>query len=593
MQSKTVVIQAKYRSTCAECRGAIAPGDSLTKRGDKWVHVTCPTPRESTLTFQRSIPASIASVAESTASLRPNVEPPAGDNPFSPSPSPDRDPDDFITGLSDPSPAGGDQFVPSVYQQAIFDWMQSGEGNLLVEAVAGSGKTRTIVEALKFTNPNQAVAFVAFNSHIAKELKSRAPSHVYTATLHSLGFSAIRAAFGKVEVDEYKLDKILYEFMPRPDRYAPQEEKSENKLRRGIVSKLVGMAKATLVDATDESAVTDMCDRYGIDLSDYRQEFIALLPDVLNRCMARTQVIDFDDMVWLPVALNLDCTKYDWLFVDECQDLNANQIALVLRSIAPAGRVVCVGDRRQSLYGFRGADTEAVENIIAALNAKTMPLSICYRCPSSHLDMAREIVPQIEARPNAPEGTITTITEANLFGLVKLGDMLICRINAPLVPVAFELIRRGIKAVVRGRDIGKNLAQLADKLGGETMEDFYSRLAEYSSKEMQRLEYRNAPDSQVQALTDKVNTLYAVAQEVDHPSQIGRKIESIFSDDVEGIVLSSVHRAKGLEALRVFILRPELMPMVREKQQDWEKVQELNCKYVALTRSKSDLFLVS
>lgn len=582
MQSKTVVITAKYRSTCTECRGVIAPGDSLTKRGDKWVHVTCPTPRESTLTFQRSIPAASECVA---VAVPPNVQPPAGDtNPFTPSPSPDS---------SEPSPAGGDQFVPSVYQQAIFDWMKTGEGNLIVEAVAGSGKTRTIVEALKFTDSSQLVAFVAFNSHIAKELKSRAPSHVYTATLHSLGFSAIRAAFGKVEVDEYKLDKILDEFIPRPDRYAPQEEKSENKLKRGVISKLVSMAKATLVDATNESAVMDMCDRYGIDLNGYQKEFVALLPDVLNRCMARTQVIDFDDMVWLPVVLNLDCTKYDWLFVDECQDLNKTQIALVLLSIALAGRVVCVGDRRQSLYGFRGADTEAVENIIAALNAKTMPLSICYRCPSSHLDMAREIVPQIEARPNAPEGNVQTITEANLLGLVKLGDMVICRINAPLVPVAFELIRRGIKAVVRGRDIGKNLAQLSDNLGGETMEEFYAHLGDYSSKEMQRLEYRNALDSQVQSLTDKVNTLYAVAQEVDQPSQIGRKIESIFSDDVEGIVLSSVHRAKGLEANRVFILRPELMPMVRENQQAWEKVQELNCKYVALTRSKSELYLVN
>jgi DNA helicase II / ATP-dependent DNA helicase PcrA len=58
------------------------------------------------------------------------------------------------------------------------------------------------------------------------------------------------------------------------------------------------------------------------------------------------------------------------------------------------------------------------------------------------------------------------------------------------------------------------------------------------------------------------------------------------------ISLCTVHRAKGLEAERVYILEPDDMPMSWRHQQDWEYQQELNILYVALTRSKSELYLM-
>jgi superfamily I DNA/RNA helicase len=69
------------------------------------------------------------------------------------------------------------------------------------------------------------------------------------------------------------------------------------------------------------------------------------------------------------------------------------------------------------------------------------------------------------------------------------------------------------------------------------------------------------------------------------------KIDAIFSDDAEGVVFSSIHKAKGLEAERVFILHPELMPHPMAKQ-DWEQVQERNIEYVAITRTLSELIYV-
>jgi ATP-dependent exoDNAse (exonuclease V) beta subunit len=48
-----------------------------------------------------------------------------------------------------------------------------------------------------------------------------------------------------------------------------------------------------------------------------------------------------------------------------------------------------------------------------------------------------------------------------------------------------------------------------------------------------------------------------------------------------------------LEADVVYILRPELLPLVRKNQQDWELEQEMNIKYVALTRAKQKMVMVS
>jgi len=65
----------------------------------------------------------------------------------------------------------------------------------------------------------------------------------------------------------------------------------------------------------------------------------------------------------------------------------------------------------------------------------------------------------------------------------------------------------------------------------------------------------------------------------------------VFSDDKQGIAFSTVHKAKGLEADRVFILHPEMMPHPKASK-PWEQQQERNIKYVSETRSKEYLGFV-
>ena len=67
---------------------------------------------------------------------------------------------------------------PSKYQKAIYKWIQKNKGNVIIQAVAGSGKTTTIIEASKLLPTDKSCIFLAFNKAIANELKTRLPSNV-------------------------------------------------------------------------------------------------------------------------------------------------------------------------------------------------------------------------------------------------------------------------------------------------------------------------------------------------------------------------------------------------------------------------------
>jgi superfamily I DNA/RNA helicase len=70
-----------------------------------------------------------------------------------------------------------------------------------------------------------------------------------------------------------------------------------------------------------------------------------------------------------------------------------------------------------------------------------------------------------------------------------------------------------------------------------------------------------------------------------------KAVKRLFDKDAT-IILSSVHRAKGLEADRVVLVEPHLLGSSKYATQEWQKTQEVNLKYVALTRAKTTLVFV-
>lgn len=479
-----------------------------------------------------------------------------------------------------------DDFPPSPNQVDIFDWVKNGINGsngktLVVEAVAGSGKTWTGVKMLNLVPTDQKVLFVAFNRHIAKELAKRAPAHVRVSTYHSLGFKAVRAAFGNVVVDDRKVNRILdgyFDKFTQGHLYSP-------------VKKIVSLVKANLVGVSRED-LQNITNYYGIPTNGDEDDIFQAVRYVMVKVVDMKNVVDFDDMCYFPVYFKLQMDAYDFIFIDEAQDTNKNQIELAMMSCHPETRIVACGDRYQSLYGFRGADVDAIPNLINALKAETLPLSVTYRNPKNIVSLVNNRFPHIplEAAEWAIEGEIKDVVYGKALVEMEPGDMVLCRNNAPLVRPAFALIRNGVKAVIRGRDIGKGLLSLIRKFEVYDVSDLFLKLDEYANKEVTKLLVAKK-NTQAQALQDKVDTVYAIADGCQYVFEVERKIEQVFSDEVEGVVFSTVHKAKGLEADNIYILKPELMPS-SHAESDWELQQEDNIVYVAYTRALKKLVFV-
>lgn len=487
-------------------------------------------------------------------------------------------------------------FKPSKYQKDIFSAVKSGKDNLIIVAVAGSGKTKTAEESMKLVPNNLSIGYFAYNKHIAEAFKPRATKNTQVMTTHSYGLKLIsrsylcpRGSFPKV--DSNKVYSIIQQ-MFKTDFLQLTEDQS--KAVKPLISKIVSLMKSNLLEATKEN-VEMIMDKHGFE--DEYEIGLPIITDIVSKilyqCKTQIRTIDFDDMLWYPIIYNLKVESFntfDRIFTDETQDFNPNQIALILKACKPTTKVIAVGDPDQSLYGFRGADTEAMSKVQKALNAKELPLSITYRCPKSHVEIAKKFVTKIEAAEWAEDGKVIQIKEKDLISVVHDKDMMICRYNAPLIKYAFILIKAGFKVIIKGKDIGEGLIRLIDKIAqsGEGITPFLIKLDEWKAKEVRKArELHKNPET----INDKYDCIVAIAEECDKVSELRNKIQTIFSDGNASITLSSIHRAKGLEADNVFILKPSLMPS-EYAEKAWEQKQEINCQYVAYTRAKKIMYLV-
>jgi superfamily I DNA/RNA helicase len=485
--------------------------------------------------------------------------------------------------------------VYSKYQNELFAEVEKQTGNIMVNAVAGSGKTFSLLECMKRSQGDSI--FVAFNKSIATELASKVPSHVQCKTLHSFGYAAINKSFGFIKADSKKLVWIMNKYPATS--FLPSmtgKEKAAVFQIRQQITELISIWKATLIDWNNNEEVNKTAAYYGIDFDPAN---LGAARSIMTKSIdvnSKYFTIDFDDMIYLPVALRLKVEQFSNVFVDECQDLNRSQIELVMKMIRkPNGRVIAVGDPKQSIYGFRGADVNAMSRIQETLKATVMPLSVCYRCPTSHLELAREIVPTIENQQDAPEGEIENINEDEFT--IKINEekdpLVICRTNAPLISFAIKLIKEGKKVHVRGSDIGAFLRGLVIGFNANSIPTFNSNVDEWENNQLERLEKCRASNSVKENIMDYADVLREFSKQCANPFDIVKMIDKIFSDNTEGTIFSSVHRAKGLESETVYIIRPDILPLLRVNQLEWEIQQEMNLKYVALTRSKNKLVFVN
>lgn len=491
----------------------------------------------------------------------------------------------------------------SKYQKDIFDYIEHGQGHLVVEAAAGSGKTFTLIKCIELIPNDKRILLTAFNKDIVNELKKKAKEfpNVECKTLHGLGMLMVMK-----NVDEMspvpEIFKYSSQFYSNPSAYTKinlfRLKKHDRKTYMDNVKKYVDFARYFLCQTPKD--LDEIEKVYEIEtVADEKEVAMKLL----EWGKTNLKTMDYTDMIWLPNVLNLKPIglQYDYIMVDECQDMNKAERELVLKCFKMGTRMVSVGDENQLIYQFSGSDKDSLNTLKNLPNTKCLPLSISYRCADSIVEYAQRIVPSIEKNDDHRAGNV--LEDVPLED-VKDGDMVLCRTNAPLVDLYNRYLKLGKKSYIVGKDIGSNMKTIIESMNmtevnwGNIEKDglfirLYDDLFETRNKIMaeSNVSKEDAINSrQFQDKLDMINAIGAMANGINSVDELLGKIDVVFPKKVqkEGIKLSTIHKSKGLECENVYIACKSLMPS-KNATTKWEKRQERNLMYVAYTRAKNKL----
>jgi superfamily I DNA/RNA helicase len=489
---------------------------------------------------------------------------------------------------------------------AVLEAARAGGGrHICLRARAGTGKTATLIELVDdYTRefPAHELTLCAYNKAAADEIKARLErrghkdwKQVAASTVHALGFGLLRYMF-KPTVDDKKVIKLID--AQNDPSYA---ENAVNIARLVSLAKLEGFGFFPDANVGDKSAWYRIADHYdvnGFDDTTTMDLVVEAAQRIYTLSLAQTDVVDFDDMVLLPLVKNLRVRfQRDLLVVDEAQDTGRARQALLRKFVKPRGVMIVVGDDRQGIYGFAGAQADALEQLILGMRMATYPLTVSWRCPRAVIAEAQRIVPDIEAAPGAAQGEVLQL--GVLPDELAPTDAILCRNTAPLVEAAYALLRRGVACRVEGREIGTGLLRMVNRWRVQTIDGFLRRLEDYRAREVQKATARGN-DSKVAEVNDRCDTLVHLCNVCLERRQtdledVRRLIDSMFGDDVAAsgvLTLATYHRSKGREWPRVMLLQHHQRCPSPWAHQDWQRRQEDNLAYVAITRAQRTLAYV-
>lgn len=502
----------------------------------------------------------------------------------------------------------------SEQQQEVIRWILEDKGSLELLARAGCGKTYTLMSAVAAIVEARLgdVALMAYNKKIADELKQKLTEAGYdwrtaqAGTVHSFGFTAWRKVAPHVQINNKKLQEIISHEAYRPNGDVFIKNSS-------AIEKLCSLAKQRALGhlgrIEDTNLWLDIWDHFDIE-NDVAEDADAYS---VIRCAQQVyrisldmcrDVIDFDDMILAPLFFKTRFWAKDWVLLDESQDTNPARRALALAMLKPrTGRMIFVGDPCQAIYGFTGADSDSMNQLKHAVNAKTLPLNVTRRCPISVVMEAQKLVPDFKAWEHAEHGVVRSIEYPGLE-TESLGktDAILCRNTAPLITTAYTLLAKGIACRVEGREIGHGLIKLARRWRIKTLDKLLEKLQAYEERNTAKFAAKDQLDK-IDRMNDQLDCLRIIIDRclVSKKTTIDdlvNEIEQMFGNTPEGeqpkvLTLSTIHKSKGREWTRVYILgRETYMPSPYAKK-EWQMEQEKNLEYVAVTRALNELIMVA
>ena len=258
----------------------------------------------------------------------------------------------------------------------------------------------------------------------------------------------------------------------------------------------------------------------------------------------------------------------------------------------PDSRLIAVGDPAQAIYGFRGADSNSIDMIVSEFGCTRLPLTVSYRCPKNVVQHARKWVGHIEAAPNAIDGSVIHLDkwDNKVFGPT---DLVLCRTTAPIIKLAYSMLKDHIGVRIMGREIGEGLKSLVKKMNAHGITKLVEKLEVYTTREVEKA-IAKRQDEKAGSIRDKSDCIMSLINGMPETARtipaLFDIIDRLFSDKANVTLLSTIHKAKGLEAKKVYWLNSS--KVIKWAKQEWQLKQENNLRYVATTRAMHELVLI-
>lgn len=489
-------------------------------------------------------------------------------------------------------------------QENIFEYVTKGLLNVSVQAVAGAGKTTTLVECVRRLPEDKKILVVAHNRLTKETLckKLDGVKNVNIFTIHGLSWRMYTEHFGvepKIVDDKYRIyvNKNLDEIAGEEYEALSQSKKLIYKTH---VFDLIDKARYNLKQSAKEIKKL-ATKKYGMSLLSNEPETVA---SILKWGSENISTVDYQDMLTLPYELGYNTKRYlsDYIFLDEAQDTSLSQQYIISRCLKRNTRFIYFGDRDQSINNWCGSDTEAFDHLkdkdTFGREAQEFPLTTNYRCGTEIIKFAKQYTDNnIHAREGAQSGVVNFDVKLNT---AKNGDMILCRNIAPLMDVYRIGVSLGKKMYFRGTELGQALKLSVDATSGEKIEDIIKSLKkrliatwDHLTESTELTPEETMLNPSIISILDTIKTLECLPKTVTDRTELENFINDVFSEEEkDGIELSTIHRAKGLEADNVFIICPSLIPSKLAKL-PWQVEEEKHLQYVMCTRPKNTLNFVS
>ena len=348
--------------------------------------------------------------------------------------------------------------------ESQFDAVRSDTRHLRILAGAGTGKTRVLTHRIAYQinairiEPEHSLC-LAFTNKAANEIKRRMgqmgeASLVETGTFHSIAYKQVKARWKDLGIrDEPDLISNRGSYL---SRILP---KSFNNTERNFILSEISWATARRI--SDDDYISEAGNAGRLDIIPFAS--VAEYFRKYSELKRKENFIDFDDIIQLAIEFLAEDPNYaearHWkfrdLFVDEFQDVNPLQFALLQAWLGPASSLTVVGDPCQAIYSWNGADSRFLNNFEKYYpDSQTITLKDNFRSSPEILALSSSILPTMESlNPKMQSGRLPTIrAELNEYeearsvaslvkelaiGNITLGDQaVLVRTHAQIPPIA-------------------------------------------------------------------------------------------------------------------------------------------------------------